>query len=66
MKVRVVYECDRTKCENCSDLCHHTFDISHAVNFTRTDVGEKVYYVETVRRKDVQQEHNRGQDEAPE
>ena len=28
----VLYICDRKACENCSEECHHTSDIEHAVN----------------------------------
>lgn len=30
---RIYFLCDRKKCENCSQECRHTTDISHAVNF---------------------------------
>lgn len=30
---KIAYICDRKKCENCNDYCHHTTDIEHAVNF---------------------------------
>ena len=29
----ILYLCDRKACENCSDICKHTSDIRHAVNF---------------------------------
>lgn len=31
--MKVVYLCDRRKCENCNPECTHTSDIKHAVNF---------------------------------
>lgn len=44
---KILYICDQLKCENCSaaeGMCHHTSDISHAVNFV--PVGDGIY-VET-------------------
>ena len=32
-KLKIVYLCDRHKCENCIESCKHTSDINHAVNF---------------------------------
>lgn len=32
-EIDVTYICDRKKCPECSKLCNHTTDISHAVNF---------------------------------
>lgn len=29
----ILYLCDRKACENCSDICKHTTDIRHAINF---------------------------------
>ena len=29
----ILYICDRKACDNCSDMCKHTTDIRHAVNF---------------------------------
>lgn len=29
----VTYICDKKKCPECSKLCNHTTDISHAINF---------------------------------
>lgn len=31
--VNVAYVCDREECKECYDLCHHTTDVTHAVNF---------------------------------
>ena len=31
--MKIAYICDRKKCKNCSDICNHTTDINHAVNF---------------------------------
>ena len=42
---KVAYLCDRNKCPSCNttidDLCHHTEDIEHAVNFEK--VADGVY-----------------------
>lgn len=36
----VLYLCDRQKCKVCHyDVCHHTTDVSHAVNFKKLDKG---------------------------
>lgn len=32
-EIDVTYICDGKKCQECSKLCNHTTDISHAVNF---------------------------------
>lgn len=32
---RILYICDRKKCENCSPDCKHTTDIKHAKHFER-------------------------------
>lgn len=32
---KVLYFCDGKACPSCSDLCNHTTDINHAVNFTK-------------------------------
>lgn len=39
-KPGIFYVCDKTKCENgrC-DICHHTADIRHAVNFKEVAPG---------------------------
>lgn len=34
---RILYICDRRKCNNCSMECRHTTDIEHAVNFKNID-----------------------------
>ena len=34
---KILYLCDRRKCENCKPPCAHTTDISHAVNFEKKD-----------------------------
>lgn len=34
---RILYICDRRKCNNCSMECTHTTDIEHAVNFKNID-----------------------------
>lgn len=39
---RILYICDRRKCNNCSMECTHTTDIEHAVNFKNIDD----YYME--------------------
>lgn len=41
---KVLYLCDRRKCEACKPYCTHTSDIEHAVNFERVHglVYEKV------------------------
>lgn len=44
---KILYICDRLKCENCSaveGMCQYTSDISHAANFVQVDDG---IYVET-------------------
>ncbi len=41
-KRRILYICDRRKCNNCSMECTHTTDIEHAVNFKNIDD----YYME--------------------
>lgn len=35
----ILYECDRRACERCHAECHHTYDISHAVNFEKIATG---------------------------
>ncbi len=67
MKKIIVYECNRKKCPNCSDYCHHTMDPEFAVNFTKVTTMEKTFFVETVRKENyVQQESDSRQTEAPE
>lgn len=34
---KTFYVCDRKRCENCTVLCRHTSDISHALYDTHTD-----------------------------
>ena len=43
----VLYVCDRTRCENCSnqDDCFMTSDINHAANFV--DAGDGIYVEQT-------------------
>lgn len=33
--MEVIYLCDRKRCKECSPLCKHTNDITHAVNFKK-------------------------------
>lgn len=34
-EIRVLYICDRKKCDNCREECHHCSDIEHAKNFEK-------------------------------
>lgn len=34
---RVLYICDREKCDKCFSNCDHTTDINHAANFKKID-----------------------------
>ena len=33
--MEVIYLCDRKRCPECSPLCKHTCDVTHAVNFKK-------------------------------
>ena len=47
LRKEVLYVCDRTRCENCSnqDDCFMTSDINHAANFV--DAGNGIYIEQT-------------------
>lgn len=36
---KILYECDRKKCDDCYSECFHTEDINHAKNFTKHKLG---------------------------
>jgi len=38
-KIKTFYICDRKACEDCSYDCHHTSDITHAINFEKSFNG---------------------------
>lgn len=41
------YICDRKACNQCSDECRHTTDITHAKNFSKEAIkvqGKKIVY----------------------
>lgn len=40
MMSRVYYLCDRKACDRCSNYCKHTSDITHAVNFEVSGLGD--------------------------
>ena len=45
--IKILYLCDRLKCENCSyPNCKHTSDITHAANFKNKIENENGYYFE--------------------
>ena len=48
--MKIIYICDRTKCENCHKECSHTKDIEHAKNFDildgAADLCEEKHYWE--------------------
>lgn len=35
---KIVYICDRKKCDNCNSECKHTSDIMHAANFKSVSI----------------------------
>ena len=39
-KMKILYLCDRLKCENCHNECKHTSDITHAINFREPDFSD--------------------------
>lgn len=41
MREEFLYLCDRNACEICNPECYHTFDLSHALNFTREPTEEE-------------------------
>lgn len=52
--INILYLCDRKRCKNCSDVCKHTSDISHAIHkdalngrlFEYTVIGEGIGFFE--------------------
>lgn len=46
MSQLVFYLCDRKACENCSDECMYTSDVSHAINFNKINIDNDVHYIE--------------------
>lgn len=44
---RILYICDRKKCEDCSyPICCHTEDVAHAKNFEHIDVPSVNAFIE--------------------
>lgn len=37
--MKIAYICDRKRCEYCDEICNHTTDIEHAVNFRKVEDG---------------------------
>lgn len=52
---RVLYICDRMRCNPCNnELCRHTTDIDHAVNFQKDNVGNYWECIEPRRAAEIE------------
>lgn len=46
MVKRILYICDRKKCEVCHSECTHTLDPKHAANFEQQNIGNALLITE--------------------